>query len=91
MCIVTQMFTVDSTSAPPRLRLAPFWAFAVFGAFGGVWGASIPRLRDLSWRFVAAAAFLPMIGLLFLRDRSELWVQTLGTIAVLVVVFSILQ
>jgi Ca-activated chloride channel family protein len=47
--------------------------------------------EDLSWRFLAAAAFLPMFGVLFLRDRSELWVQALGTIAVLIVVFSLLR
>ncbi|MDR1990372.1 MAG: VWA domain-containing protein, partial [Acidobacteriaceae bacterium] len=47
--------------------------------------------EDLSWRFVATAAFFPLLGLLFLRDTSELWLQLLGTIAVVAIVFSILQ
>jgi hypothetical protein len=47
--------------------------------------------EDLSWRFLAAAAFFPMIGLLFLRDRSELWLQAIGTVAVTIVVFSLLK
>ena len=47
--------------------------------------------EDLSWRFLAAAAFFPFIGVLFLRDRSELWLQTAGTIIAIAIVFAILQ
>ncbi len=46
---------------------------------------------ELYWRFVAAAALFPFVGLLFLRDRPELWLQTVGAVAVTVAVFSILQ
>ncbi len=47
--------------------------------------------EELYWRFLAAAAIFPFIGLLFLRDRAELWLQTVGAIVILVVVFSILK
>lgn len=52
---------------------------------------AVEASEDLSWRFIVAAAFFPFLGLLFLRDRSELWLQTVGTVAVIIVVFSILQ
>lgn len=52
---------------------------------------AVEASEDLSWRFLAAAAFFPFIGLLFLRDRSELWLQVLGTAAVMIVTFTIFQ
>jgi hypothetical protein len=52
---------------------------------------AVEESEDLSWRFVAAAAFFPLIALLFLRDTSELWLQLLGTIAAIAIVFSILK
>jgi len=52
---------------------------------------AIEESEELYWRFLAAAAIFPLVGLLFLRDRQELWLQTLGAIVILVVVFSILK
>jgi hypothetical protein len=49
------------------------------------------QAEDLYWRFLAAAAVFPFIGLVFLRDRSELWIQMVGGLIVAAVVFSILQ
>jgi Ca-activated chloride channel homolog len=49
------------------------------------------QAEDLYWRFLAGAAIFPFIGLVFLRDRSELWLQLIGGIIVAAVVFSILQ
>jgi len=43
MCIVTQMSDARAPSA-----LAAYGGFAVFGAFWGTWGASIPAIRDQS-------------------------------------------
>lgn len=40
--------------------------------------------EDLYWRFIAAAAVFPLVGLFFVRDRWELWLQALGAVAVLV-------
>jgi hypothetical protein len=40
--------------------------------------------EDLYWRFIALAAAFPFIGLLFLRDRWELWLQAVGAVAVVV-------
>ena len=52
---------------------------------------AIEEAEDLYWRFIVAAALLPFLGLLFLRDRPELWIQTIGAIAVTVAVFSVLR
>ncbi|WP_052460447.1 MFS transporter [Microbacterium gorillae] len=62
---------------------APFWGFAAFGAFWGVWGASIPRLRELSGvtdlqlgvalLFVGAGALPAMLLVGRLLDRFGLW------------------
>ncbi len=41
--------------------------------------------EDLYWRFISLAAVFPFVGLLFLRDRWELWLQAIGAVAVLVV------
>lgn len=51
---------------------------------------AMEQSEDLYWRFLAFAAIFPLAGLLFLRDRSELWIQTAGAAAVLAVVSSIL-
>ena len=42
--------------------------------------------EDLYWRFISLAAVFPLLGLLFTRDRSELWLQAIGAVAVLVLV-----
>ncbi|MBM7367547.1 putative MFS family arabinose efflux permease [Gordonia hydrophobica] len=60
-----------------------FWGFAVFGAFWGVWGASIPRLREqagvtdlelgVALLFVGAGALPAMLVVGRLLDRFGLW------------------
>lgn len=77
MCIGTQ------ASTPSRLDLTPYWAFAVFGAFWGAWGASLPRLRDLAsisdgqlgmaLLFVGAGALPAMLLTGRALDRWGLW------------------
>jgi Ca-activated chloride channel family protein len=52
---------------------------------------AVEQSEDLYWRFIAAAALFPFVGLLFLRDRSELWIQAAGAAIVLVVVSAILK
>lgn len=52
---------------------------------------AIEQSEDLYWRFLVAAALFPLLGLLFLRDRPELWIQTVGAVAILVGVFAILK
>jgi len=37
-----------------------------------------PRLEELYWRFLAAAALFAIVGVLFLRDRTELALQFAG-------------
>jgi len=53
--------------------------------------AATEESEELYWRFLAAAAVFPLIGLFFLRDRAELWLQAIGAIAILIVVFAILK
>jgi Ca-activated chloride channel family protein len=36
------------------------------------------QAEELYWRFLVAAAIFPFIGMIFLRDRAELWIQTIG-------------
>ena len=47
--------------------------------------------EDLYWRFLVLAAIFPFLGLPFLRDRPELWIQALGAAAVAIGVFTILN
>src|SRR4051812_7980415 len=42
-CIVVYRYTMHGGSVRPWMAFA---GFAVFGAFWGVWGASIPAIRD---------------------------------------------
>jgi hypothetical protein len=51
---------------------------------------AVEESEDLYWRFLAGAAVFPFVGLLFLRDRPELWIEAVGAAAVLVGVFAIL-
>jgi Ca-activated chloride channel family protein len=51
----------------------------------------VKQAEDLYWRFIVLAGLFPFIGLLFLRDRSEMWLQAVGAAAVLLVVSAILQ
>ncbi len=52
---------------------------------------ALQESEDLYWRFLVIAALFPFIGLIFLRDRSELWLQTVGAVAVLIAVTLILK
>lgn len=62
---------------------APFWGFAAFGAFWGVWGASIPRIREqaevsdselgVALLFVGAGALPAMLLAGRALDRFGLW------------------
>jgi Ca-activated chloride channel family protein len=36
------------------------------------------QAEELYWRFLVVAAIFPFVGMLFLRDRAELWIQTIG-------------
>lgn len=73
--------TRDQTTR--RVALTPYWAFAVFGAFWGVWGASLPRLRELAsitdgqlgiaLLFVGAGALPAMLLTGRALDRWGLW------------------
>lgn len=51
---------------------------------------AVEESEELYWRFMVIAAIFPFVGLLFLRDRSELWIQAVGAAAVLIGVFTIL-
>jgi Ca-activated chloride channel family protein len=46
------------------------------------------QAEELYWRFLVVAALFPFLGMLFLRDRAELWIQALGvTLAAATVLF----
>jgi Ca-activated chloride channel family protein len=47
--------------------------------------------EELYWYFLAAAAGFTAVGLLFLRERGDLWLQLAGAIAILIVVFNSLR
>jgi Ca-activated chloride channel family protein len=49
-----------------------------------------PMLEPMYWPFLMAAACAAVTGLLFLRDRSELWIQALGGALVLAIVTGML-
>ncbi|HUR35599.1 MAG TPA: VWA domain-containing protein [Vicinamibacterales bacterium] len=50
-------------------------------------GAS-EQAEELYWRFLVVAAIFPFIGMVFLRDRAELWIQTIGvTVAAAIVLY----
>ena len=51
---------------------------------------AVEQSEDLYWRFLVIAAIFPFVGLLFLRDRPELWIEAVGAAAVLAGVFVIL-
>ncbi len=52
---------------------------------------AVEQAEDLYWRFIVLAGLFLFIGLLFLRDRSEMWLQAVGATAVLIIVSAILQ
>jgi hypothetical protein len=45
--------------------------------------------RDLYWDFLFAAACLVALGVLFMQERAELWLVTLGTSAALFIVWTV--
>ena len=47
--------------------------------------------EELYWYFLSVAAAFVGVGLLFLRDRGDLWIQVVGATLVLVGVFNILR
>ncbi len=53
--------------------------------------AASEQAEDLYWRFIVVAGLLPFVGLLFLRDRAELWIQAISAAVVLAIVSSILR
>lgn len=46
--------------------------------------------EELYWRFLVAAALFPFLGMLFLRDRAELWLQALGVVGAAAAVMFVL-
>ena len=52
-------------------------------------GAS-EETEELYWRFLVVAAIFPFLGMLFLRDRAELWIQAIGVAAAATAVLFIL-
>ena len=50
-----------------------------------------PAMEPMYWPFLLAAACAVVTGLLFLRDRSELWIQALGAGLVLAAVSAFLR
>jgi len=52
-------------------------------------GAS-EQAEELYWRFLVIAALFPFLGMLFLRDRAELWLQAVGVSAAAAAVIYIL-
>lgn len=49
------------------------------------------RTEELYWRFLLVAAVLLVAGLLFVRDRGEMWIHTAGAAAVLFVVTQLMR
>ncbi len=50
-----------------------------------------PAMQPIYWQFLFAAACAAVAGVLFLRDRSELWIQALGAGVVLAAVSAFLR
>lgn len=47
--------------------------------------------EELYWFFLAGAAGFVLLGMLFLRDRAELWLQLAGAVVVFIVVSRLMQ
>ena len=52
---------------------------------------AIEEAEELYWYFLFVAAALTGVGLIFLRERGDLWLQVVGATAILVGVFNILR
>ena len=50
-----------------------------------------PTMQPVYWQFLFAAACIAVAGVLFLRDRSELWIEVLGGAVALAVITSLLR
>ena len=48
------------------------------------------QAEELYWRFLVVAAIFPFIGMVFLRDRAELWIQAIGVTGAAVLVMVLL-
>ncbi|HEX8030900.1 MAG TPA: vWA domain-containing protein [Vicinamibacterales bacterium] len=48
-------------------------------------------IEELYWRFLAAALGLAAVGLLFLRERTELWIQLGATLATAVAIWRLIS
>jgi len=52
---------------------------------------AIEQSEELYWRFLAIAAIFPFVGLIFLRDRPEVWLQAIGAIVALFIITGIVH
>jgi hypothetical protein len=50
-----------------------------------------PVVEDLYWPFLFAAACLTCLGVVFLRERGELWLESAGAVVAIWVVWSIVS
>jgi Ca-activated chloride channel family protein len=50
-----------------------------------------PTLQPVYWQFLFAAACCAVAGVLFLRDRSELWIELLGGAAILAILTNLVR
>jgi len=50
-----------------------------------------PKLRPVHWQFLVAAACTALAGVLFLRDRTALWIEAVGGAIVLAIVVTWLR
>jgi Ca-activated chloride channel family protein len=46
--------------------------------------------EDLYWRFLGLAAVVAAVGMAFVRERTELWIQAVGAVLVLLAVTAVL-
>lgn len=49
------------------------------------------RTEELYWRFLVVSAGLLLVGILFVRDSAELWIQMVGAAIVLIIVSNVLR
>ena len=49
------------------------------------------RNEELYWRFLVVSAALLLVGILFVRESAELWIQMVGAAVVLVIVWNVIR
>jgi Ca-activated chloride channel family protein len=49
------------------------------------------RTDELYWRFLVVAAGFLLVGILFVRDRAELWIQIVGAAIILFIVSNVVR